>query len=250
MGSGSQALQIINIYGQFDHKLIGGSLNIPPEILGAQSVATNFLLKQFIAYKYDDAGKIYFSNQESSPPPCDTFNYSFMIFGDGSDEFGIKSSNWKQGDQDVYKFKISELVPIDMQSFSNPQTWCRAVIPVATTSVKSTDTKSNAGFIALMIILGILGFFLLYKYLQGERAPRQYRVGSAGASSASLGSSGIGTTPAIFTAPPASQVQNPLQNLRYRMGSAGSAYSGSSPVGYAAQQGRNLGTGGLRGGKY
>ena len=167
MGTGPSSMQIINIYGNFDHEKIGGSTNLPPEMLQSSpssnvSVITNPLIKQFIAYKEDAAGKIYFSNSTNSPPSCDKFNYCFMIFGDNSGSFGIKSSDWKVGDKDVYSFKITDLLQIDMETFSNPSSWCKSLLPPPSNSntVSTSYNKSPEWHLAVQIISGV--FFLIF----------------------------------------------------------------------------------------
>jgi len=156
LGSAPNALQLINVFGKFDNALVGASTNIPAEIVaGAPS---NPLLRQFIAYKGDASGAAYFAHTESAPPTCEEFNYSFMIFGDGSDSFGIKSSSWKEGDGNVYSFKISELTPIEVDPAENPAVWCKSVLPpvLAAAPLEKSTASDVAAFIGMGLLLLVI----------------------------------------------------------------------------------------------
>ena len=184
MGTGPQALQLINVYGHFDNALFGSSTNIPPEILGGVSVQTNPMLRQFIAYRGDAAGEKYFSNGENSPPVCEKFNYCFMVFGDGSDQFGIKSSTWKAGDADVVSIKISDLQLIDMQTFSDPSSWCKAPVSRLDTIVglspetpdaRATTEENNNMIIGLVIAAVVIAIIYYIYFMRTSTTGRKLR---------------------------------------------------------------------------
>ena len=178
LGDSPNAPRIINVFGKFDHSLIGGSTNFPPELINASTSAStaqaisNPLLRQLIVYKNDAAGAFYFSRPDSSPPPCEEFNYMIMILSDGSsDSFGIKASSWKFAEADVYSFKISELTKIEEETdvLAHSSSWCKSVLPSASVNLNSSSTAAAAvsskepsnGTKALIVILIILGFFAL-----------------------------------------------------------------------------------------
>jgi hypothetical protein len=181
MGEGPSALQIINVYGKFDHERIGSSTNLPPEMLASATgttVHTNPLIRQFIAYKEDAAGKIYFANGDSAPPACDSFNYCFMIFGDGSDSFGIKSSNWKAGDSDVYTFKMSDLTLLEMDIIPQSAQWCRDPAPLAAAPiVGSSVPRASGGKAMLTLIIVLVPTLLLIAlvYLSSQQNVRFFK---------------------------------------------------------------------------
>jgi hypothetical protein len=166
LGSGSTSLQMINVFGRFDNSLLGGSINVPPEMTGDVSAPLNPFMKQMTIYRNDTVGSAYFSNPSASPPPCDIYNYSIMIMGDGSDSFGIKQEQWKVGDPNSYNFSIKDLTPLANDLVTQPSTWCKNFSePVATNLVsggRATETEDNNNFVAgLLLVLGLLAIFLL-----------------------------------------------------------------------------------------
>ena len=149
------SMKMISVYGNFDHAKLGESTNIPPELSDVAS-KTNTSLQQCLAYKNDAAGASYFS-RAGSPPPCDKFNYSVMVLSLEADNFGIKSSSYKVGDEDVYKFKISELKPMTLQSLQSPREWCKPKTEV-TKALNANDSGFAIGFLWTLaaIVFGLI----------------------------------------------------------------------------------------------
>jgi len=147
LGQAPNAAHMINVFGKFDSKKIGHSINVPTEMSGVASTQ-NPQLRQLTVYKGDAVGDGYFRNPANSPPPCDKFNYSIMILGEGQDEFGIKKSTWKQGDPDVYSFSISKLT--ELEDVTNVGLWCKDVLP------RKEVKESSVAMIVLACLLGVL----------------------------------------------------------------------------------------------
>jgi len=165
LGSGPNALQLVNIFGKFDHNVVGGSINVPPEILSGVSAPVNPLMRQFTAYKEDAPGKAYFGQTgDSAPPPCEKYNYSFMILGDGSGSFGVKSSSWKTGDADVYSFRISDLTPLEPENILDQEMWCKDPLPVAAGSLQRASTNNSMwiALITVIVVLALIAAAMLY----------------------------------------------------------------------------------------
>lgn len=159
LGTAPDAIRIINVFGKFDNALLGGSVNIPSNLVGSTHVTTNPLLRQFIAYRGDAAGEAYFSHADTSPPPCDQFNYSIMIMGDGSGSFGIKGADWKLGDADKYTISVESLTP--SADITQPTTWCKDLLPLVTAE---PPKRGLAGSIALQVFWIVLILLCIWIY--------------------------------------------------------------------------------------
>ncbi len=154
------SMRMISVYGNFDHAKLGGSMNLPPELSDTPS-SFNLSLQQMIAYKNDAPGAAFFS-KPGSPPACNEFNYCLMVMTSTDDVFGIKSSSYKTGDADVYKFKISELSPMTLQSIQSPNEWCKPKTTVVK-ALNTQDSKFAIGF-SIAIVLIVAGYlFYLYR---------------------------------------------------------------------------------------
>lgn len=177
----AQSMQIINVYGKFDHALLGGSVNVPVDILEA-TVPQHPLLKQMTVYREDAAGAAFFA-KPTAPPACDEFNYSLMIMGNGGDDVNIFSSSWQIGDAAKYSLKISELVPLSLDSFQLASSWCRGVLPPPALAEQRPvveeeqprDTKSRTN----MVLWASVAFLIVFVYWAVTLKPSRLHLSRA-----------------------------------------------------------------------
>lgn len=166
LGNPPNALQIINVFGLFENEILGGSMNVPPEMIGNVSVQSNSLVKQMTIYRNDEVGQAYFSNPNASPPPCDIYNYSFMIMGNGTPSFGIKKSSWTIGEPNSYNFSLSELTPLEPEKITQPAEWCKKTLPLINNPLKKENVQTDdavATFVMIAffcIIAAIVGYYV------------------------------------------------------------------------------------------